>query len=152
MENTTTEKKNWLIIGPNYAKEVLPLIEESKINIKIFMYDWRWYKQDVACDISRINTALIRAQKRGVKVQAIVNYQAIISQLRECGIDVKLWEKSKAMHAKCIIIDEWLVVLGSHNLTENAMGLNVEISNVVADENMALQAGNYFNSIWSSLT
>jgi phosphatidylserine/phosphatidylglycerophosphate/cardiolipin synthase-like enzyme len=144
-----TSQQNRLVIGPAYAKEILPLIDDAKNSINILMFDWRWYARDFACDVSRINSALVRAVQRCVKVRAITNYSSILEQLREVGIDAKGWQKSKSMHAKSIIIDDWIIVIGSHNLTENAMGLNIEVSSVVAEEHLAVQLTNYFNQLWS---
>lgn len=140
--------KNTLVIGPDYAKELLPLLEEANKSIDILMYDWRWYSKDFACDVSRINSAILRAERRGVKVRAITNADLIHAQLKSFDIDVKCWNKSKAMHAKCILIDDWIAVLGSHNLTENAMGLNIEVSVIVAEEHICTQLKNYFQSLW----
>lgn len=148
METIFQKNKNNLIIGPDYAKELLPLLDEAKNSIDILMYDWRWYAKDFACDVSRINSAILRAERRGVKVRALTNADLIHAQLKAFDIDVKCWNKSKAMHAKCILIDDWICVLGSHNLTENAMGLNIEVSVIVAEEHISQQLKKYFDTLW----
>jgi hypothetical protein len=58
------ELKNKIIIGIDYRKELLPIIKSAQQNIKIFMYDWRWYENDISCDVSLINSALISAHRR----------------------------------------------------------------------------------------
>jgi phosphatidylserine/phosphatidylglycerophosphate/cardiolipin synthase-like enzyme len=145
----STIEKNSLIIGANYAKEVCALLDTAKTTIEILMYDWVWYKADFSCDMSLVNSALVRAVRRGVKIRAITNKSDITEQLNLLGIEARPWGKSKAMHAKVLIVDSLFCVIGSHNLTQNAMGLNIEISVRVLDENIGNSLTNYFNSLWS---
>lgn len=147
MDAPTT--KSLAIIGKSYAKEVCELLDLAKNSIEVLMYDWRWYKSDFSCDVSLVNSALVRAVRRGVKIRAITNRNDITEQLVLLGIEAKPWGKSKAMHAKVFVVDSLYCVLGSHNLTENAMGLNIEVSVKVLDETVANQLTNYFNSLWS---
>jgi phosphatidylserine/phosphatidylglycerophosphate/cardiolipin synthase-like enzyme len=138
-----------IIIGIDYRSKVLPYILTAKQSIKIFMYDWRWYENDISCDVSLINSALISAHRRGVKVQAVTNNDIAKNYLSKLGIEARQWNKSKAMHAKCIVIDDHICVLGSHNLTQNAMGLNIELSCVFIDDLIAKQLVTYFENLWS---
>jgi phosphatidylserine/phosphatidylglycerophosphate/cardiolipin synthase-like enzyme len=143
-----TYGKNELIVNGDYSEKLVPYIDLAKISIDILMYDWRWYKQDFSCDVSLVNNALIRAVRRGVKVRAVVNTNTVIEQLNALGIVAKGWKKSKAMHAKCFILDHTAVMIGSHNLTQNAMGFNVEISAIFSDIQIADELTKYFNSLW----
>lgn len=147
MESTT--KENNLIIGDDYAKQLCALLDSAKLSVEILMYDWVWYKADFSCDISLINSALVRAVRRGVKVRALTNKSDITEQLTLLGIEARSWGKSKAMHAKVIVVDSLYCVIGSHNLTQNAMGLNIEISVKVLNEEISNQLTKYFNQLWS---
>ena len=140
---------NDIIIGIDYRKSILPIIDSAQSSIKILMYDWRWYEYDISCDVSLVNQSLISAHRRGVYVQAITNNDIAKNQLLKLGIDARQWNKSKAMHAKCIVIDDRICVLGSHNLTQNAMGLNIEVSCVLSDEQSAKKLSAYFDNLWS---
>jgi len=143
-----TYGKNQLIINDNYASKLVSLIDGAQFSIDILMYEWRWYKSDFSCDVSLINSALVRAVRRGISVRAIVNSNEIIEQLNTLGIVAKAWKKSKALHAKNFVFDNSVVVIGSHNITQNAMGLNVEISVAFADLEIAKNLTDYFNSLW----
>lgn len=112
------------------------------------MYDWRWYANDFSNDVSLINSALLHASRRGVNVQAITNSDEVPKDIVAVNFAIKKWSKTKAMHAKVLVIDRNVIVVGSHNLTQNAMGLNVEISCVVLSEPLAEQLIKYFDSLW----
>lgn len=142
--------KNKLIIGKDYASEVIGVIDEAKSSIKILMFDWRWYVEDFSCDVSLINQSIVRAVRRGVKVMTVTNYLNVIEQLKTLGIQAKKWDSSKLMHSKGIVIDEKIVIMGSHNFTKNAMSYNVETSIVVHDEAIAKNLSTYFDSLWQS--
>lgn len=139
--------KNEILIGKQYAKELISRINSANKNIYVFMYDWRWYKNDFACDMSQINQALVRAVRRGVKVNAILNSNEVIETLKSLGINAVKWNENKLMHAKAVIIDEWVSLVGSHNFSESAMGLNLEISQVSEDEYTAKKIITYFLSL-----
>lgn len=138
------------VIGKQYADEIVKLIDKAELRIEILMFDWRWYSADPFSDVSLINHAIIRAVRRGVTVRALTNYNNIVEQLKAEGIEAKLWDQSKLMHSKMIIIDGKNFVLGSHNFTHNAMKNNVETS-VILEDSEALAGFNlYFDSLWQS--
>lgn len=141
-------QNNKIIIGLDYRKTLIPYINQAQQSIKILMYDWRWYSQDTSCDVSLINNALLQAHRKGVYVQAITNNDIAKNELSTLKIDARQWNKSKSMHAKVIIIDDKIAILGSHNLTQNAMGLNIEVSCVLENEILAKQLSDYFNLLW----
>lgn len=141
--------KNELAIGKQYVDRVIDLINGAKRSIDIFMFDWRWAKNDISSDVSLINQSLVRATRRGVIVRAFCNYTAITKILNEVGIKAKSWNSTKLMHSKAIILDQKIVVMGSHNFTMNAMNENIETSVIMEDEALGTQLTNYFNTLWS---
>ena len=143
----TSTIKNEILIGNQYPKELITRINSATKNIYVFMYDWRWYKNDFACEMSQINQALVRAVRRGVKVYAILNSNEVIETLLSVGINAKKFNNKQLMHAKAVIIDEWVTIIGSHNFSESAMGLNLEISKVDENETNAKQIITYFLSL-----
>jgi phosphatidylserine/phosphatidylglycerophosphate/cardiolipin synthase-like enzyme len=142
--------KNELVIGPAYTDRIIELVEAAKVSIFILMFDWRWYKNDFSCEVSRVNHALVKAVRRGVSVRGVVNYKPIIETLEAVGIKARHWADSRLLHAKMLVIDGSVVVLGSHNLTMNALTQNVEVSAVFSDTELANQATALFDAIWRS--
>lgn len=141
--------ENKALIGKAYAPRVCELLDAARDSVLVFMFDWRWYKNDFSCDTSLVNQAMVRAVRRGVKVRALVNYSEVLEQLRAVGIECRKLNSAKLMHAKCLVVDGRVVVMGSHNLTENAMGRNIELSLDFVDEVFAAQLSIYHETLWS---
>lgn len=144
---STPTLKNEVLVGKQYPKELISRIDSAKKNIFIFMYDWRWYKNDFACEMSLINQSLVRAVRRGVQVNAILNSSEVLETLQSLGINAKKFNNKQLMHAKAVVIDEWVSIIGSHNFSESAMGLNLEISQISEDEYTAKKIITYFLSL-----
>ena len=142
----STDAKNELIIGKEYSSKVLKHIQNARSSIYILIFDWRWYSRDVSSDMSLINNAILRASQKGVVIKVFCNYASMCDQLKKLGIDAKCWTKTKLMHAKGILIDEDTLILGSHNLTQSALTLNVEVSAVLYDKDVCIQFKKYFLS------
>lgn len=142
--------KNELLICSEFTPRLVELIDNAERCIYIFMFDWKWYKNDFSCDVSLINQALVRAVRRGVKVQALLNYDELEEILNNLDIEARKANVKKLLHAKSIVIDYKIIILGSHNLTTSAMNQNVEMSLVINDEDLAMRIINYFVTIWSS--
>lgn len=139
-----------LLINGRYTQKVLHLIALAKTSIDVIMFEWRWYKNDTTSDISLINQALLQAQRRGVKVRAILNSAVQMQQLKAIGFDIRTNDKGTVMHSKAIVFDRSTIVIGSHNLTNNAMRNNIESSVVINNDFIAQQFSAYFESIWQS--
>lgn len=120
------------LIGSDFPKYVIPLIDAARKNIDIVVYDWRWYQDDLTHAVQQFNTALVRAVARGVQVRAVVNTPLLIKQLTAVGIWAKQTRDRRTVHTKMILLDGKKIVIGSHNYTRNAFGSNIETS-VVAD-------------------
>jgi phosphatidylserine/phosphatidylglycerophosphate/cardiolipin synthase-like enzyme len=137
------------IIGKSYPKKVIPLIESAKHSIKIVVFDWRWYSNDPGNSCQLFNAAIVRASKRGVKVEACVNSESIRAPLLANGINARIPISKNLMHTKMIIIDEDILVLGSHNFSQSAFTLNFETSIIIRDHEEILKFSDFFSSLWS---
>ena len=142
------ENKTILLIRREYPKEVIPLIEKAKNSIKIIVYEWRWYENQLGSSIQLFNNAIIRARKRGVEVKAVLKNQKIAEKLKAQKIWVKEVDFSKTLHVKLIMLDNEIVILGSHNFTLNAFHINDEVSVIIKSpeivEKLLKHFGDYF--------
>ena len=116
------------IIGKEFPTKVIPLIDGAKHEIKVMVFDWRWYTHDAGCSVQLFNQAIVRAKKRGVKIKAIANVYEVLEVLRNQGCLVKKLHSLKLMHVKMLIVDNDTIVIGSHNYTQKAFTVNFEIS------------------------
>ena len=138
------------IIGFKFPKVVIPLIESAKNSIDIIVFDWRFYPQDPGAIAQLFNSAIIRACKRGVKIRAILNNAQILNFLRINGIEAKQLRSKRLVHCKLMIIDGQKVVVGSHNYTQNAFLMNLELSIQFDISNETEEILTFFNNLWIS--
>jgi len=138
------------IIGKQFPKKVIPLIDSAKNSIKIVVFDWRWYPQDPANPVQPFNQALVRAVRRGVKVQAVANNDEIVKTLNDCGVVAKRLTSKNLLHCKLMVIDDKIVVIGSHNYTQSAFTTNFELSVIVETEEIDIKIDNFFNTLFNS--
>jgi len=135
------------IIGKQFPEKVIPLIEAAKDNIKIVVFDWRWYPNDPGNPVQLFNQSIVRAVRRGVKVEVVANCDAVVKTLQSVGVVAKKIISKNLVHAKLMIFDGRIVVVGSHNFTQSAFTMNHEISAVYDDPISASGFINFFDKL-----
>lgn len=138
------------LIGAEYATYLIEKINNSRKSIDIVMYDWRFYPDNPEHPISQLNQSIIRAVNRGVLVRAVVNNAGVIPYLTPFKIKAKSLKSSRILHSKIIIIDENLLVIGSHNLTRNAVTTNLESSIAVEIPDTETRIKQYFINLFDT--
>jgi len=138
------------IIGRQFPEKVIPLINEAKKSIDIVVFDWRWYPNDPGCSVQLFNQAVVRAVRAGVSVRAITNSNEIVETLQKVGAQAKKLITQNLVHAKLMIIDDKIVVIGSHNYTQMAFQMNLEISVILRDVENISAFYKFFNDLWLS--
>jgi phosphatidylserine/phosphatidylglycerophosphate/cardiolipin synthase-like enzyme len=105
---------------------------EEQINVQIFIFTSK-----------SISDALIKAKKRGVKVQVILDKGQEKQTygrwpvLRRDGVDVRFDGGHEVANNKVIIIDDHTVITGSYNFTKAAEEKNAENILVIHDKDVA---------------
>jgi len=136
------------IIGADFPKKVIPFIDNAKKNIDLVVYDWRWYDNQLSHPVQQFNLALVRAVKRGVIVRAVVNRPLLLNVLNSVGIKARILKDHRTLHSKLIIIDNSLLIIGSHNFTRNAFGANIETSVAVEIPENETRFTEFFNNVY----
>lgn len=135
--------------GKEYPKALLDCINNSKHSVDVVMYDWRVYPGQPGRLISKLNQAILKATRRGVRVCALINDSSQKSSLESLGCSVKVCPTKKTLHAKIVIIDKNIFFVGSHNFSMNAFDVNHEITLQVFDDSDQLKILNYFRQLWA---
>lgn len=136
------------IIGADFPDAVRELVERATKNIDIVTYDWRWYANQPAHKVQRLNIALVNAAKRGVVVRAVLNKKDLLPILKGAGIQARTMRDKRTLHAKMILVDGRVLVIGSHNLTRNAFSHNVEASLAVELPESERRFSDFFNNLY----
>jgi len=131
------------IFSPEGKPEFISAIRSASTSLELEVYVFSYRE---------LADELISAHERGVKVRVLLeptlygnnpNLQTA-EYLREGGVEVRWATPSRTNHAKYLIIDGRLVLMGSHNWSWHAMNENREASVLVQDEGMVREFGQVF--------
>jgi len=147
-------------IGSDYPKVVIPILTAAGHKIDVIMYEWKWYSHESAGGVEMFNLAIQAASRRGVKVRVLLNIESMgqaITKintrtetfLRLAGVEVKFGQIGVATHAKMLIVDDRILILGSHNISKGSFSRNQEASIVVEGGEAIRPYIDYFNVLWS---
>lgn len=139
----------WILPDDQQAAErVLSLFRAAKKSIKIAMFTWT--RRD-------FTEELIRAAKRGVKVEAVVDRYAgkgagakTVKMLSEAGIPIGLSTGKGLLHHKFAYIDDTILVNGSANWTLNAFKNNDDTFLIL--QPLTAEQQNKLNRLWTVIT
>ncbi len=137
------------VVDRQYFPAVLKLIQEAKKSVSISMFV---VKSGMKVDI--LIKELKNAATRGVKVKILVenkieSNQFIINSLNGIkNIEIKFDFSRKTTHNKIIIIDGYIILIGSTNWTESSLGYANEANVIINDREIAEYFQEYFNYLW----
>jgi phosphatidylserine/phosphatidylglycerophosphate/cardiolipin synthase-like enzyme len=140
------------VIGKAFPEKVIPLIDEAKHSIKIIVFDWRWYPQNLGSSVQLFNQSIIRAARRGVEVKVLTNIEDVVKLLKSQGIKAKKLFSKKLLHAKMMLLDDENLVIGSHNYTQSAFEMNQEVSAIICGAEDLLPFVNFFNNLYGPVS
>ncbi|HDL63939.1 MAG TPA: hypothetical protein ENH12_00975 [Proteobacteria bacterium] len=149
------------LIKKEYYPEVLNLIRNAEKSIYLVMYGIQLKGRGENDMANTLVEELIEAKRRGVKVKVILETsgkeewgeyvtqinEEVMRILRSEGIQISLDDKKTTTHAKVLVVDEEITVLGSHNWTFAAFERNNESSVKIKSRPVAQKYISYFHSI-----
>jgi phosphatidylserine/phosphatidylglycerophosphate/cardiolipin synthase-like enzyme len=144
--NEVTLNKNQVYFLPKQSDEVkdkiVELINSSKDNIKISMYNFSYKK---------FAKELAKASKKGIKVQVILDEKKvkedndIYKYLKDNNIEIII--PKKKLHTKIALFDNKIALIGSLNWTKESFEENYEILLLSSDKKIILEMDNFINSL-----
>ncbi|MBD3260073.1 MAG: phospholipase [Candidatus Altiarchaeales archaeon] len=133
------------------AHEILTGAEES---IHIVTFELKYYEKYPDSKMNTLVEDLVAAHRRGVDVKVVVDEYSDRNNayhiLDEAGIPWRFDGNKTTTHAKLIIVDGEIVLLGSTNLSYYGLERNHEANLYVEDPLTAKYYENYFQKLWSS--
>lgn len=142
------EYKHVALIGSKYVAGVLPAINASRDSISIIIFDWRIYRHNPEQPVMKMLQALTLAAARGVRVQVLTQHDGVRAELKQRKIESKALYHEKLVHAKMMVIDSKVVIIGSHNYTQSAFARNLEVSVLVESPELGADLQKYFVGLW----
>jgi phosphatidylserine/phosphatidylglycerophosphate/cardiolipin synthase-like enzyme len=139
-----------LIINGEYKEEFIKSVRNSKSVILGFIYHDSLFSSVNGSNIDSYILELRQAQTRGVNIQILCNSDQQVEKLRKHQLQGKRVVGFKTMHSKAFCFDNEFIILGSHNFTENAISVNLEMSAILKEQTDIQKFVKYFNLIWQS--
>jgi len=150
-----------LILDNDYGRVAREAIKGSRKSVKVMLFEAVYYEKYPDTPSNMIIRELIAAQKRGVKVEVVLeqgestdrttqrNYFTAKLLARE-GVDVTLDSPTVVTHAKFLVVDTGIVILGSTNWTYSALTTNHEVSVLIRSPEMGQALSDYFKKVKGS--
>lgn len=138
-----------LLINGEYANEFISHARNAKNSVMGFVFHDSLHSSSVGSMVDRYFLELRDAKKRGVDVKILCNSEGQVEKIRRYNIAVKRALGFKTMHSKAFLFDNKYLFVGSHNATENAISVNLEMSAIIQDEESIQKFVKYFNILWS---
>jgi phosphatidylserine/phosphatidylglycerophosphate/cardiolipin synthase-like enzyme len=157
-QNSPAGSQEVILTNEDYFPVLLQTIDEAQNEIFISMFSFKTNEHKNSYP-DQFLSHLAQAVKRGVKVYVILETTDNKSDelniqnkqtgklLEEKGIHVFFDSPRKTTHTKLVVIDQRLILLGSHNFTQSALRYNNEISVLLDSPDMAGNARNYMLKI-----
>jgi phosphatidylserine/phosphatidylglycerophosphate/cardiolipin synthase-like enzyme len=145
------------LVDSDYYPALLAGIQKAGVSIDLSMYLWKSTKSS-GNKPGQLIGALGQAVRRGVRVRVVLEnsgYDQDINRfnresaqlLEREGIKVFFDSPAITTHAKLAIIDGRYSYLGSHNLTQSALGKNHELSILADDPELAARLTAYIDKL-----
>ena len=134
------------------------MIQEAKHSIQVMMFEMDYYDRNPNTPSNHLIRELINAQKRGVKVEVLLEVREKEDRttkrnrdtgkiLSNGGVEVIYDSLLKTTHAKYVVVDGRLTLLGSTNWTYFALTNNNEASVLIRSKEVAKAFVDYFNQV-----
>jgi len=147
-----------LVTDAQYFQVAKKVIQEAKSSIHLMMFEMVFYDKYPQTPSNLLIKDLINARKRGVRVEVVLevrderdrttkNNRYTGKILSEGGVEVIYDPLLKTTHAKCMVVDGRLILLGSTNWTYDALSNNNEVSVLIRSKELAKELIDYFNRV-----
>jgi len=146
-----------VLADDDYYPAILDLIDTAQQEIRMVMFLFKMNEKRNNRP-ARIVEALIRARKRGVRVEVLLETsdhdddldkenRRVGRRLKQNGVKVFYDTRKTTTHAKLLVVDRRRVLVGSHNLTQAALKYNHELSLLIDNERLAEQLIRYIDRL-----
>jgi len=157
-----SEEKVIPLVNENYYPALMSEIENAQTSIDIVLYEFKWYDNNNS--VVQLRDLLAKRAKEGIKIRIILDQSKWYGQitdlskenkktgeyLAEKGISVKFDSEKITTHDKLVIIDDSVVLIGSHNWGSSALTKNNEASVLIRGSEIAEYYENYFEFLWKN--
>ena len=149
------------LVAREYLSRVPAILENARTSIQVVQFVMQLKGKSAKMTSRELGIKLAAKARDGVRVQALLNSagggwrapalnRQAAQWLQERGVEVRTLGASRTCHAKLIIIDGKIAIVGSHNWTPYALERNFEVSVLVRDAGCVGQLAQHFNQLWKA--
>ncbi len=156
-----------LLLNKEYTYKILKYLKRAKHEVIISSFMWCCSPEKYGSFPCKILDEVIHLVKRGVKVEIIL--ETDINSDNRCNKVIPLIFKHtllkhyknlkiffddplKRSHQKIVLIDGYIVFLGSHNITQSALKYNNEVSVLIKSKDIYKKLKNYLENLLVTAT
>ena len=148
-----------ILLDEAYRIAVTEGIKEARRNVRIMMFRIQrklgygknegniygfWMKKKILSGV-KVRVLLDISRRPGIPYKE--NY-LFARDLVSAGVECRELKNSRVCHAKVVVIDERIMIVGSHNWTTNSIKRNLEVSLRVQDNFMVKEMAKKFDQIF----
>jgi len=149
------------LVDREYYYSIMEDIRSANSSIMVAMYSMVYDPDDSFDWANDLIRELVYARERGVNVTVILEYRTYYGEymdrnldaynyLSANGVNVLLDNDTETDHMKLVIIDDYIVYVGSHNWSESGLYYNKETSIRIVSPEIAKEFKEYFQTIRKS--
>lgn len=149
-----------VLIDRRYMQRVPALIESAQVCVRVAMFQMMVKGKGARGNARELGIKLAAKALEGKDVRVLINMcpggsriaainRDAAAWLRERKVRVRCLGPSRVCHAKLVLVDEKLAIIGSHNWGVSALSRNFEVSVVVRDAEQVGKLVDYFDTLWS---
>ena len=149
-----------ILIDHRYLQRVPALIESAQACVRVAMFQLMVKGKSARRTSRELAGKLAAKGLEGKDVRVLLNVAPAKARVAAINWDAAKWlferkvqvrclHPSRICHAKVVIVDEALAVIGSHNWGVSAMSVNFEVSVVIRDAVEVRKLVEYFDTLWS---
>lgn len=150
-----------LLVAREYLSRVPAILENAQFSIKVVQFVVQIKGKSAKMSSRELGIKLAAKVRDGVRVQALLNQagggwrapalnRQAAKWLQERSVEVRTPGPERTFHAKMIIIDDQIAIVGSHNWTPYALERNFEVSVVLRDPACVGKLARHFDQAWEA--
>ena len=144
-----------LLVEEDYYDTLVELLNRANNSIYVAMFSMKYDPRDKDDPANDLIEALAAAAEKGIHVVVVLDdypwwNERTAEYLRNHSVEVHIYMGEESMHAKVVVVDSKIVVLGSHNWSESGLAYNHEVSILIRSQSMAEQLASYIANLAAS--
>ena len=157
---TVPTSQIYTLTDREYYYSIIDDVRNANYSVMVAMYSIVYDSEDTFDWANDLIRELIYARERGVNVTVILEYRTYWNYMDENldaynylsanGVNILLDNDTETDHMKLVIIDDYIVYIGSHNWSESGLYYNRESSIKIVSPEIAKVFKEYFWTICQS--